>query len=73
MIKHDHAFPTIDTDIFPFHHRGTAPGYVPVEPGFTGFFAYKGRYGLGYVRYLHNPKSTRFCIIEYYVYKPRTT
>ena len=72
MIKHNHEFPTIDTDTFPFHHKATTSGYVPVDPGVTGFFAYKGRYGLGYVRYLNNSYSTRYCLIEYYIYKPQT-
>lgn len=73
MIKHDREFPTIDTDLFPFHHRALTSGYVPKEPGTTGFFAYKGNHGLGYVRYVTNPASTRYCYVEYYIYKPPKT
>lgn len=69
MIDRKHEFAKIDTDLFPFHHRATLPGYISRKAGPTGYFAYKGKYGLGYVRFLPNWESTGFCYVEYYIYK----
>lgn len=70
MIDRKHEFKKIDTALFPFHHRATVPGYISRKTGPTGYFAYKGKYGLGYVRFLPNWKSTYCCYIEYYIYLP---
>ena len=70
MIDRNNEFAKIDTDLFPFHHRALIHGYISRKAGPTGFFAYKGRYGLGYVRYLPNWQSTCYCFIEYYIYQP---
>lgn len=47
------------------HHTATKRGYVGVnqiicEP-------YNKRYGEGYAVYMHNPNSTQYCYVTYYV------
>lgn len=72
MIDRKHEFPKIDTDLFPFHHRAAASGYVSRVDGPTGFFAYKGHFGLGYVRYLPRRDVVGMCYVEYYIYRKST-
>lgn len=51
-----------------YHHTSLARGYVSVksegikEP-------YKGKFGTGYTIKKHNPHSTRYCYILYYIEK----
>lgn len=49
------------------HHIATAPGYVSVKNKEGIKSPYKGRYGIGYTIRRHNPNSSRYCIIEYYI------
>ena len=69
MIDRRVEFAKIDTDLFPFHHRAVHSGYVSRKSEGTGYFAYKGVYGLGYVRYVPNMKVAGTCYVEYYIYK----
>lgn len=49
-----------------FHHECLAPGYVSRKSE-GRVWAYVGRFGVGYVIDLPNPKSTRFLIRQYYI------
>lgn len=48
-----------------FHHSALARGYVRV--GETRKESYKGRFGTGEKVYKHNPDSSRYCIVEYWI------
>ena len=51
-----------------YHHSATAQGYVSVKV--DGIVEpYQGRFGHGYKVYTHNPKSTCYCIVSYYIAK----
>ncbi|UWG68373.1 MAG: hypothetical protein [Bacteriophage sp.] len=49
------------------HHTALTTGYIGVNK--TEKRPYNGRFGKGYVELTHNPDSTRFCFITYYVYE----
>lgn len=50
------------------HHTSKAPGYVSAKG--AGFAVpYKGRFGRGYKYYFHNPDSTYYCYVSYYVWE----
>lgn len=42
-------------------------GYVKKSIGETVKENYDGRYGNGYKTYSHNPDSTNYCFVNYYV------
>lgn len=42
-------------------------GYVSVKVKETAPIPYKGRYGKGHKTYSHNPSSTRYCFVNYYI------
>lgn len=48
-----------------FHHSALSRGYIRV--GETKEETYNGRFGVGKRIYKHNPLSSRYCIIEYWV------
>lgn len=48
-----------------FHHSALSRGYIRV--GETKEETYNGRFGAGKKIYKHNPHSTRFCIVEYWL------
>lgn len=50
----------------PFHHSAITMGYTPLKDNFKKF-EYEGKFGKGYVVYIHSPISIRFCKIEYYI------
>ena len=47
------------------HQTSLTAGYIGVNK--TEKRPYSGRFGKGYVKLTHNPDSTRFCFITYYV------
>lgn len=49
-----------------FHHSAFAQGYVSAK-GAGYAVPYKGRFGRGYKYYTHNPISTYYCYVAYYV------
>ena len=49
-----------------FHHTARAQGYVSAK-GAGYVVPYKGRFGRGYKHYTHNPNSTYYCYVTYYV------
>lgn len=54
-----------------YHHTALSKaygGYVGVNQRLR--VPYQGRYGKGIVIYTHNPKSTRYCIAQYYIDTP---
>ena len=50
-----------------YHHSALTRGYVSSKLTEGIREDYKGRFGDGYTIRRHNPSSTRYCIIEYYV------
>lgn len=50
---------------YALHHTSLCRGYQSVK-GET-ITEYYGRFGTGYVVYSHNPKSTNYCFISYYI------
>jgi len=44
-----------------------ARGYIRKSIGETQPEPYQGKYGKGYKTYSHNPKSTRYCFVNYYI------
>ena len=49
------------------HHTALARGYVSVKCLEGIKESYQGRFGTGYTVKKHNPKSTYYCVIEYWV------
>lgn len=49
------------------HHTALTRGYIGV--GKEVREEYKGRFGTGYTVKTHNPDSTRYCLISYYINK----
>lgn len=50
------------------HHTALSRGYVSVKNGGEEEpVPYKGKYGEGYTIKSHNPNSTYYCYITYYV------
>lgn len=52
-----------------FHHTALCKGYVSVKCQNGIKEPYNGRFGKGYTIKRHNPNSTRFCFISYYLYE----
>lgn len=50
-----------------FHHSALTRGYVSVKCEGGIVEKYEGKFGKGYTVKRHNPDSTRYCIVEYYV------
>ena len=50
------------------HHTSKAQGYVSSK-GAGYAVPYKGRFGQGYKHYTHNPDSTYYCYVTYYVWE----
>lgn len=52
-----------------FHHSAYYRGYVSVKHKNDGIILpYKGRFGEGYMRLLHNERSTTYAIKQYWVF-----
>ena len=51
-----------------YHHTSLCRGYVSVKAVDGIKETYKGRFGEGYTIKRHNPNSTFYCFIEYYVF-----
>lgn len=49
------------------HHTALTLGYVSIKATEGICEPYKGRFGEGYTIRRHNPQSTRYCLITYYV------
>lgn len=47
------------------HHSALSRGYIRV--GQRKDVPYKGRFGVGRKVFKHNPFSSRYCIVEYWV------
>ena len=52
-----------------YHHTSLTRGYVSVKAHDGIKEPYKGRFGEGYTIKRHNPRSTSYCFIEYYITK----
>ena len=52
---------------YKFHHSALARGYQ--KKGTTTIVKYSGRYGKGYKVFSHNPRSTSYKIVDYYIKK----
>ena len=48
------------------HHTALCNGYCPVDGPY--YAAYNGRFGEGYMVFTNNPKSTRYCFVDYMIY-----
>jgi hypothetical protein len=51
-----------------FHHSSLCQGYVSKKLPDGIKAPYRGRFGEGYTIKSHNPRSTLYCWISYYVY-----
>lgn len=50
------------------HHTALCRGYISVKNGGEeNPIPYKGKYGKGYIVKSHNPNSTNYCFITYYI------
>lgn len=49
------------------HHTALTRGYIKVGQEIRE--KYNGRFGVGYTVKTHNPDSTRYCFISYYICK----
>lgn len=58
---------------YKFHHSALAPGYCKkARPDTWGcmrwpVYQYDGRFGSGVVQIIHNPESTQYVIVMYYI------
>lgn len=52
-----------------YHHTALTQGYVSVKVEEGIKVPYSGRFGEGYKVLSHNPNSTRFCFVSYYIYE----
>lgn len=52
---------------YKLHHTALASGYVSINATEGIQKPYKGKFGEGYTIRRHNPNSTRYCLITYYV------
>lgn len=52
---------------YTYHHRALKRGYVSTKCTEGIRTPYTGKYGTGYTIQRHNPRSTRYCIVDYYV------
>lgn len=50
-----------------YHHTALTRGYVKV--GHEIKEPYKGRFGTGYILLRNNPRSSQYCLKDYYVEK----
>lgn len=56
-----------------YHHSALAPGYCKKPKKFFGnracwpTYQYNGRFGSGYVQFVHNWNSTEYVILMYYI------
>ena len=50
-----------------FHHRSLTQGYVSVKQTEGIKKPYDGKFGVGYTIRHHNPNSTRYCWLDYYI------
>lgn len=50
-----------------YHHTALTRGYVSVKETEGIKERYSGRFGTGYTVKRHNPNSTFYCYIDYYV------
>lgn len=56
------------TETYPkYHHTALARGYVSAKCTDGIRKSYCGRYGKGFTICRHNPDSTRYCYMDYYV------
>ena len=70
MITHDDDLEErINHKIPKYHHTALALGYVSTKNTDGIKLDYIGRFGTGFTIKRHNPSSTRFCFIDYYIYK----
>lgn len=49
------------------HHTALCRGYVSVKAADGIRESYNGKFGEGYTVKTHNPNSTRYCNISYYI------
>ena len=59
----------IEADDLRFHHSSLRLGYVSTKLIDGIVWKYKGRFGSGYVVEKHNPRSTKYKIVEYWIKK----
>lgn len=52
-----------------YHHTSLCRGYVSVKAEDGIRQPYKGRFGKGFTVKKHNPNSTLYCYIEYWIFK----
>lgn len=53
-----------------YHHTSLFRGYVSKKRYPDGLKeAYKGRFGKGYTIKYHNPNSTMYAFVEYYIFE----
>lgn len=52
---------------YKFHHSALCRGYVSVKATEGIREKYEGRFGKGYIVKRHNPESTQYCLISYYI------
>lgn len=50
------------------HHTSYAVGYI--RKGTLKRVPYQGKFGKGVKVYSHNPNSTRYCLVSYYIDTP---
>lgn len=52
---------------YELHHTALTRGYVSVKNTEGIKEQYNGKFGTGYTVKHHNPNSTRYCFVEYWV------
>ena len=57
----------VDGKEYKFHHMALFRGYVSVKSEEGIINPYKGKFGKGYTVKTHNPNSTNYCYVSYYV------
>lgn len=66
-MMNNHNTRIINGDICKYHHTSTTAGYVSVKCEETEPRPYKGRFGEGYKIRIHNPESTQYCYVQYWI------
>ena len=62
-----HETRIINGDICKYHHTATTAGYVSVKCEEAEPIPYKGHFGEGYKIRIHNPESTQYCYVQYWI------
>lgn len=68
MSRADFVAKLAGTPALKFHHKALNSGYLSRSHDENFAIPYSGIYGRGYKLFKSNPDSTRYVVVEYYIY-----